>query len=142
MSSAILANVLKGSLPENLVSVADSTFAVPDLSTYSAADAEIIVNAYADASRAVFIWCCPIAGVAFLLTAFIKDRGLVRKEEQEAALADKSNEGDVEKGVPIEEKHSAGDEVTDMSASIDDHSRNPSLSSQRSRKSERNGRVV
>lgn len=145
VSSAILANVLKGSLPERLSSIADSTFAVPNLSDYSAADAEIIVNAYADASRAVFIFCCPVAGIAFLLTSFIKDRGLVRKEEKEAALAEnqaESSKEDVEKGEPAVEEQAANNEVADMNASIDDHSRKPSLSSQRSGRSEKSEKVV
>lgn len=155
VSSAILANVLKGSLPERLASVADSTFAAPDLSTFSAADAEIIINAYADASRAVFIWCCPVAGIAFLLTAFIKDRGLVRKEEKEAAAAAEQGDadrGDVEKGKPeaVGEDGSEADERADVRASVDDHSRKPSLdysrkpslTSQRSGKSERREKGV
>lgn len=89
VASAILANVLKASLPERLHSVANSTFAAPDLSVYSASDRNAIRDAYADASRAVFIFCVPIAGIAFLLCAFIKDKGLVRKEEiaQEATDA-------------------------------------------------------
>lgn len=135
MSSAILANVLKGSLPERLASVADSTFAAPDLSTFSAADADIIANAYADASRAVFIWCCPLAGIAFLLNVFIKDKGLVRKEEQEAAKAStpaEVDDEDVEKGEPVQHQRTAGSETKGLDALDDEPSRKPSLSSQRS----------
>ncbi|GIZ43165.1 hypothetical protein CKM354_000640300 [Cercospora kikuchii] len=84
VSSAILSNVLKASLPERLLSVASSSFAAPDHSIYSDADRDIIADAYASASRAVFIWCVPVAGIALLLSAFIADKGLIRKEEQAA----------------------------------------------------------
>ena len=84
VSSAVLANVLKASLPPRLVGVANSTFATPDLSMYTPADRIIIRQAYAAASRAVFIWCVPLAATALLLCFFIKDEGLQRKEETEA----------------------------------------------------------
>lgn len=86
VSSAILANVLKASLPDRLKYVAAQTFAVPSLSGLSAADRNAIVDAYASGSRAVFIWCVPVAGIALCLSAFVKDKGLVRKEEQQAAV--------------------------------------------------------
>ncbi|KAK0278204.1 hypothetical protein LTR35_009527 [Friedmanniomyces endolithicus] len=85
VSSAILANVLKNSLPPRLASVANSTFAAPDLSGYSQADRDAIKGAYAAASRAVFIWCVPLVGICFLLSALIKDEGLQRQEEREVA---------------------------------------------------------
>lgn len=144
VSSAILANVLRASLPGRLAYVANSTFAVPDLTTFSTVDAELIANAYADASRAVFIWCCPLTGVAFFLTAFIQDRGLVRKEEKDDAVMapTESYEEDVEKGATTGGNHAGGgvDEVAaaDTSARIVDHSSGkPSLSSERSGRSEK-----
>ena len=85
VSSAILANVLKSSLPPRLASVANSTFAAPDLSGYSQADRIAIKGAYAAASRAVFIWCVPLVGICFLLSALIKDEGLQRQEERVVA---------------------------------------------------------
>ncbi len=85
VSSAILANVLKNSLPPRLAPVANSTFAAPDLSGYSQADRDAIEGAYAAASRAVFIWCVPLVGICFLLSALIKDEGLQRQEEREVA---------------------------------------------------------
>ncbi|EGP90116.1 unnamed protein product [Zymoseptoria tritici ST99CH_3D1] len=100
VSSAILSNVLKGSLPERLQSVANSVFVAPDLANYPMIDADAIADAYANASRAVFIFCVPLAGVAFLLSALIKDRGLVRQEEKESPVATQiaSRTSDVEKG--------------------------------------------
>lgn len=90
-ASAILSNVLKRSLPPRLSSIADQTFATPDLSGYSDADRAAIQAAYADGSRAVFIWCVPLAGICFLLSALIKDHGLIRKEEREAATPAEGN---------------------------------------------------
>lgn len=84
ISSALTGNVLKSSLPENLQSVAGSTFALPDLDTFSASDKIIIQDAYASASRAVFVFCTPVIGAAFLCNLFVKDKGLQRKEEKEA----------------------------------------------------------
>lgn len=90
-SSAILANVFKASLPPRLASVANSTFALPDLSGYSAADQATIIHAYSAATRAVFIWCVPLIGVCFLLCAFVKDKSLEREEEREALIAPSEN---------------------------------------------------
>lgn len=84
VSTAVLGNVLKLSLPAELQSVANSIFATPDLSGFSDSDRVAIKQAYTDASRAVFIWCAPLLGICFLLTALIKDRGLEREEEKEA----------------------------------------------------------
>jgi len=85
VSSAVLTNVLKGSLPGRLLYVAESTFAAPNLANFSPADRVLIKRAYADASRAVFIWCVPLTGLCFVLNVFIKDNGLQRKDEQETA---------------------------------------------------------
>jgi MFS family permease len=100
VSSAILSNVLKGSLPERLEAVANSVFVAPNLANYPVDDANAISGAYANASRAVFIFCVPLAGIAFLLSAFIKDRGLVRQEEREEVAASQGTPrtSDVEKG--------------------------------------------
>ena len=102
ISSALTGNVLSSSLPEDLKYVASSTFALPNLSTFSSADRIAIADAYADASRAVFIFCTPVIGAAFLCNVFVKDRGLQRKEEMVAEQIVQQQcavEGDVEKGV-------------------------------------------
>ena len=46
-----------------------------------AADRASISNAYADASRTVFIFCVAVIGIALLLTFFITDKGLKREED-------------------------------------------------------------
>ncbi|KAH0363701.1 putative major facilitator superfamily transporter, partial [Aureobasidium melanogenum] len=79
--SAISGNVLKSSLPPHLQYIAYSTFAVPPLNTVSAADRASISNAYADASRTVFIFCVVVIGIALILTFFITDKGLKRQED-------------------------------------------------------------
>lgn len=151
VASAILANVLKGSLPPRLASVANSTFASPNLSHYSAADQVAIKAAYTAASRAVFIWCVPLIGVCFLLSIFIKDHGLQRKEEREASASEggnaegqpRSSPADPEKAISRE----GGDEkdvtstfaaVENVSASVSpDVSRKPSVLSEKSIESKR-----
>lgn len=108
VSSAILANVLKSSLPPRLAYVANSTFAAPNLSTFSTADRNAIAQAYADASRAVFIWCVPLIGVCLLLCAVIRDHGLIRSEEKEAPtpppgeVLEKTEQQDTEKNHPTQ----------------------------------------
>lgn len=81
VSSALMGNTLRGGLPPDLQYVAQSTFATPDLAGFSVADRLVIEEAYAGASRAVFIFCTPVIGVAFLACAFVKDNGLQRKED-------------------------------------------------------------
>ncbi|KAL1306458.1 hypothetical protein AAFC00_005156 [Neodothiora populina] len=83
ISSALTGNVLQSSLPAKLQYIAASTFALPDLDTFSRADRITIEDAYADASRTVFIFCTPVIGVALLCNIFVKDKGLQRKEERD-----------------------------------------------------------
>lgn len=96
VSSAILANVLRGSLPERLSYVANSTFAAPDLSTFSIQDQDAIASAYASASRAVFIFCAPLNSLCLALCVFIRDHGLMR-EEDTPGVTTPAVEHDVEK---------------------------------------------
>ena len=150
VSSAILANVLKSSLPPRLAAVASSTFATPNLSDYSAANQVVIKEAYAAASRAVFIWCVPLIGISFLLTIFIKDHGLQRKEERQATTTpagesegqSRSLSTETEKASPTEEGN--GKDVISISAPVGslsmpaspEISREPSIGSEKSGKSE------
>lgn len=83
VSSAILANTLRAALPGDLANVANSSFAAPKLSEFSSDQQRLIVQGYTLASRNVFIWCVPLAGICLVLCVFIKDRGLKRKEEIE-----------------------------------------------------------
>ncbi|KAK5729915.1 hypothetical protein LTR17_011554 [Elasticomyces elasticus] len=149
VASAILSNVLKSSLPPKLASVANSTFAAPDLSGYSEADRAAIKSAYASASRAVFIWCVPLIGICFLLSALIKDHGLVRKEEQETAdpqsHRDEKLAEDVEKGIvstAAQDQHTAKQDTAlspQAAPQSPDRSRRVSIESAKSDKSEKSG---
>ena len=147
VSSAVLANVLKASLPPRLLGVANNTFATPNLSIYSAEDQAAIKTAYTAASRAVSIWCVPLIGVCFLLTALVRDRGLVRKEERESVTppAEGSEASatlgsrDPEKGLPKPAdggKDGAPSTTSTADVSVDespDASRRPSVCSEKSK---------
>jgi MFS family permease len=81
INAAILQNVLRSSLPAEFQHLARSSYTKPDYSQYSAADTEIILDAYAKASHMVFVFMAPIAGCCLLTCAFVRDRGLKRAEE-------------------------------------------------------------
>lgn len=149
VSSAILANVLKGSLPPYLASVANSTFAAPDLSTFSPTDRAIVKAAYTTASRAVFIWSVPCTGICFLLCSLITDHGLQRKEEREAAVLAKPEEtsaeqttaaqGDCEKGLSQEQTRpdlNSSHGSTSKTVSAEGNNSRHSTTSEKSSKSE------
>ncbi|GAB7354796.1 hypothetical protein MBLNU459_g5189t1 [Dothideomycetes sp. NU459] len=97
VSSALMGNALRAALPPRLRFVAQNTFAAPDLAAFGPADRVAIEDAYASASRAVFVFCTPVIGVAFLACAFVKDRGLQRKEEvaNEQRILDERDGGGV-----------------------------------------------
>jgi hypothetical protein len=84
VSSAILANVLRSSLPDHLSYVANSTFAAPDLSTFDVQDQDAIANAYA---------------LCLALCVFIKDQGLIREEDTPGATTPAVVEEDIEKSI-------------------------------------------
>jgi hypothetical protein len=83
VSAAILQAVLKANLPANFQYLAHSTYAIPNRSTLSSSDWDIIVNAYFQASHAVFILQVPLVSICFLACVFIKDRGLVKPAEKD-----------------------------------------------------------
>ncbi|KAK4580417.1 hypothetical protein LTR86_000620 [Recurvomyces mirabilis] len=154
VSSAILTNVLKGTLPPRLASIANSTFAAPSLAGYSEADRKAIKHAYSAASRAVFIWCVPLVGICLLLCALIKDQGLIRKEEKEAGTPNGSGEGTPRRSTEDHEKGAPGQPVVGQEADAKqldatmspEHtstgsSRRPSVISEKSSKSSSEGVV-
>lgn len=86
ISAAVLQNTLKRNLPEEFKSLAASTYSTPDYAQYSHADSEAIHDAYAKASRAVFITLAPFIALCLFGCFFIKDQGLTRPDEaQEVA---------------------------------------------------------
>jgi len=76
IGSAITANVLQSSLPDSLQYIANSTFAVPPLASFSPEDRDAVIESYTKASQTVFIFCTAIIGIAFFLCMLITDNGL------------------------------------------------------------------
>ncbi|KAE9982680.1 hypothetical protein EG327_005788 [Venturia inaequalis] len=80
-SAAIQQNVLKRQLPKRYGYLAAKTYARPDFSEYSPEDDALVSGAYAKASRAVFVFMTPCAGLCLLAMFLVKDRGLTRPED-------------------------------------------------------------
>ena len=84
-SSQLLQSSLRRALPSELRPLVASSYKLPDLGSLSPIQASQIEAAYAQASHEVFISMVPIVGLCLVLCAFIKDRGLSRKESEPAA---------------------------------------------------------
>jgi hypothetical protein len=97
--AAILQNVLRASLPPEFKNLASSTYTKPNYANYSAEDTEIILDAYAKASRAVFIFMSPVSGICLITCVFVKDRGLSRAEDEPAVVVENNDAKDVEKAM-------------------------------------------
>jgi hypothetical protein len=69
-------------LPDDLQHLAADSFAPPDLSSFDPQQRKQISQAYASASRAVFIWCFVLIAISLALTLVIRDSGLSRKTEE------------------------------------------------------------
>jgi hypothetical protein len=103
VSAAVLQNVLRKELPADFKYLARTTYSKPDYSKFSAEDGELILDAYAKASRAVFIFMAPCAAICLITCVFVKDRGLTRAEDMvksETASVAK----DEEKAVGVDER--------------------------------------
>ncbi|KAF2034940.1 MFS general substrate transporter [Setomelanomma holmii] len=83
ISAATLQNSLKKALPAKFASLALSSYNVPDFDTIGASAVEIreILQAYADASRTVFIMNVPFMALCLVGCLFIKDNGLQQPDE-------------------------------------------------------------
>jgi MFS family permease len=92
ISSAIQQNVLKAQLPEKFKYLSASTYAKPDYSKFSVEDGAAILDAYARASRMVFVFMAPCAGLCLLTCVFVRDRGLTRPEEAVKGASVKNDE--------------------------------------------------
>ncbi|KAK8174057.1 major facilitator superfamily domain-containing protein [Phyllosticta citrichinensis] len=119
ISAAVLQNSLKGSLPPAFKSLADSTYTSPDYSQYSAADGDAIHDAYAHASRTVFITLAPFVALCLLGCFFVKDNGLTRPDEEGQPGSGAATDATVTQVGPEEdddgkdqEKHGATDSET------------------------------
>ena len=99
VSAAVLQMSLKRALPSDFASLASSSYSSPDFDTIGASPAQVleILNAYAYASRRVFIMNVPFIGACLLGCLLVKDRGLQRPDEvpksnQPGEQAEKSND--------------------------------------------------
>jgi MFS family permease len=110
ISAAILQNVLKSQLPEEFKYLSHSTYAKPDYTKFTAAQTDAILDAYAKASRMVFIFMAPCAGLCLFACVFVRDRGLTRPDE---VLKSESVQSDEEsKGGAVEQMEMAQKEMS------------------------------
>ncbi|KAF9697694.1 hypothetical protein EKO04_004337 [Ascochyta lentis] len=88
ISAAVLQNTLKKAMPLEFAFLALSPYSTPDLDSLDATDAQVldILEAYAQASRAVFVLHVPFIGLCLLGCLLIKDRGLQYPDEVDQTL--------------------------------------------------------
>jgi predicted MFS family arabinose efflux permease len=99
VSGALLANTLRSSLPEELQYLVADSFAAPDLSSFNPQQRKQISQAYASASKAVFIWCFVLIAISLTLTTIIRDSGLSRKTEEAVQQPERNvDEAQLEEG--------------------------------------------
>lgn len=107
ISAAVLQNSLKKALPADFASLALSSYSTPDFQALGASAGQMheILQAYAHASRTVFIMNVPFIGLCLLGCLLIKDRGLQRPDEGRKAR--RSRDGCKERG-PVESQEEKG----------------------------------
>ncbi|KAL4919275.1 major facilitator superfamily domain-containing protein [Aspergillus aurantiobrunneus] len=81
ISGAVLQATLRSHLPSGYEHLSDSTYSMPAESSVPERIWGPIVDAYTQASRAVFILQVPLIGVCFLACLLIRDHGLERPKE-------------------------------------------------------------
>lgn len=81
ISAVLLQNRLEHNLPAEYEYLALSSYSTPDFSTISETQKNVILNAYASASRSVFILNVPFITLCLVGCIFVKDRGLKRPDE-------------------------------------------------------------
>lgn len=80
-SSQIMQSALQKALPHDLRGLVQSSYDLPQGLT--AVQLVEMKDAYAQASRSVFVYMTPVIGLCLILCVFIRDRGLARKEERQ-----------------------------------------------------------
>ncbi|OJJ50475.1 hypothetical protein ASPZODRAFT_11346 [Penicilliopsis zonata CBS 506.65] len=81
ISAAVLQATLRANLPAGFEYLAKSSYSLPTRTGISDADWNLILLAYAKASRGVFMVQAPLIGVCLVACLFIRDRGLERPKE-------------------------------------------------------------
>lgn len=105
ISATIMQNTLQQVMPAEFATLSQMAYHTPDLNTLGATPSQKqdILQAYAQASRSVFIMNTPFIGLCLLGCLLIKDHGLQRSDEVElekpsAHLSDQTLAQDVELG--------------------------------------------
>lgn len=80
-SAVLLQNRLKASLPVGFEYLALSTYSTPNFAGVSLVQKNAVLEAYAKASRSVFIFNVPFMALCLLGCVVVKDRGLQRPDE-------------------------------------------------------------
>jgi MFS family permease len=122
ISAATLQNSLKKAMPAEFASLALSSYNTPDFEALGASPAQIreILQAYADASRTVFIMNVPFIALCLLGCIMIKDHGLQRPDEVQRVESSES----VEEAQDGEKRDGRVDGVADQAlerGQISDH---------------------
>lgn len=84
VSAAVLQARLRAALPAEHAYLAGSTYSLPDFGPGGGGVPEGVLDAYMEASRAVFILQVPMIGLCLLGMVFIRDRGLESAEDKAA----------------------------------------------------------
>ncbi|KAF7158604.1 hypothetical protein CNMCM5623_003664 [Aspergillus felis] len=117
VSAAILQATLRSNLPNGYQYLAHSTYSLPSPSDISASDWSQILDAYAKASRGVFILQVPLIGLCFAACLFIRDRGLERPkepgEEEERNAAQQKPDEEAPPTEPSEKSNQSHNHVAD-----------------------------
>lgn len=99
ISAAALQSSLKKAMPAEFSSLV-SSYATPDFEALGASPEQIhaVLQAYATASRTVFIMNVPFMGLCLIGCLLIKDRGLQRPDERQVSSRSEPVSNTVEKG--------------------------------------------
>jgi MFS family permease len=101
ISAAALQSSLKNAMPPEFSSFV-SSYDTPDFAALGASPKQVqaVLQAYATASRAVFIMNVPFMGLCLVGCILIKDRGLQRPDEIQGINSGNAVAGMIEKGGP------------------------------------------
>ncbi|KAL3460969.1 major facilitator superfamily domain-containing protein [Aspergillus heterothallicus] len=116
VSGAVLQATMRSHLPSGYEYLSDSTYSLPSQDSVSPDVWTGIVNAYAQASKAVFILQVPLIGVAFLACLLIRDHGLERPKDADE-IAEEERQAQEEKERKDEEAEAGGD-VSDTTSQV------------------------
>lgn len=120
VSAAALQNSLKEAMPSEFSSFV-SSYDTPDFEALGASPQQIqaVLQAYAKASRTVFIMNVPFMGLCLVGCLLIKDRGLQRPDELQTTSLSDAVSDTIEKGGVRQSVHGAPQpEVADEAKSI------------------------